>query len=189
MPTTNATLASGRNRNPRAFSFEFPHAEERRRDSLLRAAWLRIIAGFDCRPAPRGPWDETASGDQTPWKYVVGPIRNAIASAQFSQNEQLLEQTVEAACAWCDELKADFRSMVQEREEESTVAVALDETHVEGPANEVEARFIAQPSPTTAEAAVQPLERQYERLGKLIAGCRRMARSRSQMVPLNGGVK
>lgn len=176
MQTTNAPAPASRNRNPREFSFSFPIVEERRRDAILRSAWMRIVAAFACRPSPRGPWDETATSDQTPWKYTLLPIRNAIAAAIMIGDRDKINQTVEAACAFCEELKADFRSMVPAREEESAVADSLAETECEGSANPVQMAYVADPSPIAAERAVVPLERQYESLGKLIRRLRIAAR-------------
>ena len=178
MPTTNATQGIPRNR--KSYGFSFPESEQRRRDSILRASWMRIVAPFTCRPSPRSPWDEAATGDVTPWKPVIEPVRNAIASALFIGNERQIQETVDAACAFCEELKADFRSMVPAKEEESIVALAMDETQVEGPANEAEMALVKSPDcPATADKAVQPLERQYERLGALIRKCRNAARQTS----------
>lgn len=181
MPSTNATQGIPRKRNH--FNFSFPEPEARRRDSLVRAAWMRIVAPFSCRPSPRSPWDEAATGDVTPWKPVTDPIRNAIAAALFNGDDAKTQETVDAACAFCEELKADFRSMVPAKEEESIVALAMDETQVEGPANEAEMALVKNPDcPATADKAVQPLERQYERLGALIRKCRNAARQTSSPV-------
>lgn len=184
MPTTNARAASPRNRNPRSFSFLFAPAEERRRDALLRAAFMGVVASFTCRPKPRGPWDETNTGDLTPWTYPLGLLRNAMAAAVLTSDHKTINATVEAVRNFCRELEADITSMVPATEEESIVSLALAETHVEGPANESQAALLANPNPTTAESAIIPLERHHERIGKLIHKCRREARSTSTMVPL-----
>lgn len=105
-------------------------------------------------------------------------MRNAIAAALFNGDEKQIQETVDAACAFCEELKADFRSMVPAREE-SIVTLALQETHCEGEANEMEGELLARPDAVTADKAVLPLERQYERLGALIRKCRNAARQAS----------
>jgi hypothetical protein len=176
MATMNVRESHPRNRIQHDFSFG--QTEDRRRDTLLRLSWVNIVAAFKCRPSPRGPWDETATGDQTPWKYVVGPIRTAIASAVLQGDQRIIDQTLGAARAFCRELEADFTSMVPAREEESTVSLALEETHVEGPANEVQMALVRSPDcPVAADRAVIPLERHHERLGALIQRCRRIART------------
>jgi hypothetical protein len=174
MTIMNGAQIGSRNRNHGEFSFPLP--DERRRDALLRTAWVNIVAGFKCRPSPRGPWDETASGDQTPWKYVVAPIRAALARAVVMGDQQLIEQTLEAARAFCRELEADFASMVPAAEEGSIVSEALAETESQGPADAVQMALVARPDPTNADRAIKPLERQHERLGALIRKCRRDAR-------------
>lgn len=178
MPSTNGQSAAECKRNH--YRFSFPDPEQRRRDSILRSAWMRIVKPLSCRPTPRGPWDEAATGDVTPWRPVIEPVRNAIASALCNGDERITQETVDAACAFCEELKADFRSMVPAREEESIVTLALDETQVEGPANEAEMALVKSPDcPITADKAVKPLEQQYERLGALIRKCRSTARQTS----------
>jgi hypothetical protein len=176
MATTSVRESHPRNRIQQDFSFG--PTEDRRRDTLLRLSWVNIVAAFKCRPSPRGPWDETATGDQTPWKYVVGPIRTAIAAAVFNGDQRVIDETLGAARAFCRELEADFTSMVPAREEESTVSLALEETHVEGPANEVQMALVRSPDdPIAADRAVLPLERHHEKLTLLIERCRRVART------------
>lgn len=171
MPSTNGTQAHPRNRNALDFS------DERRRDGLLRSAWIAIVSGFDCRPSPRGPWDETASGDQTPWKYVVTPIRSALASAVASGNRQLIEQTLEGARAFCHELEADFASLVPSNDEASILVLALDETKHQGPADEAAMALAAKANcPIEAERAIGPVSRHAAALLTLLNGLRIKAR-------------
>lgn len=170
MSTTNKPLISDRQRSTLNFS------EERRRDGLLRTSWNQIVSAFKPKPEPRSVWYETATGDTTPWARVVVPIRAALLAAVQSGDRQLIASTLEGARAFCRELEADFASLVPQSEEESITAIALDETHLEGPANEVQAQLIANPSPTNADRAVLPLERQRNRIDTLISRCRRAAR-------------
>lgn len=158
-----------------------PFSDERRRDILLRSAYMKIVQALDCRPEPRSTWDETNTGDVTPWRTLLflPVIRKAILAAVATGDRTKIDHTVEAACVFCDELKADFRSLAPAATAESIVAVALDETHLEGEANEVQAQLIASPSPTNADRAVPALERQRMRLGQLIDCCRRAARETS----------
>lgn len=181
MPTTNATQSAAIQRNVRDFSLSFE--EESRRDGILRTAYVRIGDAFQgSRPEPRRPWDRAADGTETRWKKLLVPIRMAVASAVVNCDQQQLDKVLEAADAFFDECKADYRSIVPSREEESITQVALDETHYEGEANKVEALLLTSPTPTNADRAVIPLTRQYERLGKLIRGCRRAARSATAKV-------
>lgn len=175
MPSTNTIPAGIVHRNVPDFSL--PPLEDRRRDVLLRSAWVNIVSGFDCRPAPRSAWDEAATGDLTPWKKVVTPIRQAIQSAVFIGNKQLIEQTLEGARAFCRELEADFASLVPPEDEVSLVTDALEETHYQGPADEYEMAFVRDPSPITAERAVAPLSRHADRLSALVRRLRVYARS------------
>lgn len=187
MPSMNPRSSANGKRNPYAFSCD--DREARRRDAILRAAWMRIVASFKCRPDPRGPWDEAATGDVTPWRQVIEPVRNAIASAVFNGNPVQIRETVDAACAFCDELKADFRSMVSTVEEESVVPLAMDETHLEGPANEAEMAVVKNPDdPCVAESAILPLERHGEAIGKLVRALRLKARS-ARPTSVAGGVR
>jgi hypothetical protein len=180
MSTTNGSASRPRNRIQ--FTFSFPHPEEKRRDGLLRGAWMLIVAPFKCRPDPRGPWDETNTGDQTPWEYPLALARNAMASAVIIGDPELIEKTLEGVRAFAREFEADIASMVPAREEEGIIAVALAETDVEGPANKSQAVLIAHPSPTTAASAIIPLERHHERIGKLVRKCRELARANPSMV-------
>lgn len=181
MTPTNAGQSAKVQRNPADFSMS--ESEERKRDLLLRAAWINIVAGFDCRPAPRAAWDEAASGDLTPWKKVVAPIRAAVASAVFIGDQQLIDQTRDGVRAFCRELEADFLSLIPECQEESATQLALEETECQSEAEPMEMAFVAAPSPSAAESAVLPLERHYETLGKLIKRLRIAAReTRPQMV-------
>jgi hypothetical protein len=156
--------------------------ELRRRDSLLRTAFLRIIAGFECRPSPRSPWDRAADGTQAPWGKLVVAIRGAILSARQRGDVELVRTTVEAACAFCDELKADFASLLQKAEEFSLVQLAILEAETEGAAREAEVRLVAHPSPTEAERAITPIEQELLNLGALLDECRIAARSTPPMV-------
>lgn len=170
-PRTSSTHPSLSNRNPLSLS------DERKRDGLLRTTWVNIVAGFKCRPTPRGPWDETATGDQTPWRYVVAPIRGALKQAVESGDRALIEQTLEGARAFCRELEADFASLVPATDQSSIVQDALAETHVQGPADEASMALVQTPNcPVAAERAVLPLQRHYTRLGNLLEKCRRHAR-------------
>lgn len=172
MTATNGTHPVPRNRNISGLS------DEVRRDGLLRTAWVNIVAGFKCRPSPRGPWDETATGDQTPWKYVIAPIRSAIRDAVNSGNVELINQTLEGARAFCRELEADFVSLVPQESEESLLALAISETELQGAADPVQMALVANPNcPTAAERAVLPLERHHSRIAKLLERCRIHARS------------
>lgn len=171
MPSTNGTQVPARNRNALDFS------DERHRDGLLRSAWIAIVAGFDCRPSPRGPWDETATGDQTPWKYVVAPIRGALASAVATGNRQLIEHTLEGARAFCHELEADFASLVPPACEESVLTLALEETKYQGPADEAAMALAAKANcPIEAERAIGPVARHAAALTTLLNCLRRSAR-------------
>jgi hypothetical protein len=172
MSRTNGSAAETVNRNLRGLSFD----EEKRRDSLLRAAWNCIVAGFPCRPSPRGPWDETATGDQTPWKYVITPIRSALAAAVASGDQNLIEQTLEGARAFCRELEADFASIVPAESEESIMALALEETQRQGSADPIEMALAANPTRTEAERAIGPLAKHSAALAELVNRCRRLAR-------------
>lgn len=172
MPRMNGSHPGNSNR------IEIGLSDERRRDGLLRSAWVNIVSGFKCRPSPRGPWDETATGDQTPWKYVVAPIRGALKSAVESGDRALMNQTLENAHAFLEELKADFSSLVPSESEESILALALEETKHQGPADEATMALASNPQcPTAAERAVLPLERHQSRITKLLEKCRIHARS------------
>lgn len=157
--------------------FSFSPAEEKRRDGLLRDAFGRIVQGFHCRPSPRNPWDTVADGTQTPWKYLLAPMRNAVASAVVSGDKQLVDATLEGIRGFLREVEADVSTLVPpEAEEPCAVTLALEETALEGHANPVQMAFVANPSAIEAEKAVVPLTRQYERLGNLIKGLRKHAR-------------
>ena len=137
---------------------------------------MQIVSAFSCRPAPRGVWDETATGDDTPWKRTVEPIRAAILAAVQSGDKQLIEHTLEGARAFCHELESDFNSLVPAESEASIVALALHETKLEGSANEVEMALVQNPTPIEAERAIGPLATQLSSLALLLSGCRRLAR-------------
>lgn len=162
------------NRNPRVRSWDI--REEHRRDVLLRTAYLKIVAAFACRPSPRGPWDETATGDATPWKYIVVPTRNAIATALYIGNERLVDQTIDAACAFCDQLKADFASMRPAKEEGSVVTLALLEAECSGSVQVEAMRLVSSPTAIEAERAIQPLIEEESALMRLINRVQRLAR-------------
>jgi hypothetical protein len=146
---------------------------------------MSIVAPFKSRPEPRGPFDETATGDLTPWAYPLSLMRNAMAAAIVIGDRGKINATMEGVRSFCRELEADIASMLPATEAESIIAVAMAETECEGPANEVQMALVAQPNPVNADRAVVPLERQYERLGALIKTCRRVARSRPSMVQVN----
>ena len=161
------------NRNVLTFS---PEAEKRR-DALLRTAWLNIVAAFACRPFPRSAWDEAATGDYTPWKKIVTPIRGAVYAAVKSGDREKIKATTDAARAFLREIEADFLSLVPAESEASVASLALEETEAEGAANVCELALVGSPTdPATADRAVLPIERQYEKLGSLLEKCRRLAR-------------
>lgn len=162
----------------------FSYVEEKRRDSLIRSAFLNIWAGFKCRPEPRGPIDEVAQGDSTPWKYALAPMRNAVLSAVQSGDRQLVDQTLEGIRGFLREIEADVCSLIPVQESEVCLrTAAVEETVFEGAANPVQMELAANPNcPTTAEKAVLPLMRHHERLGRLLERCRRFARTSSVAV-------
>lgn len=173
-PRTNNGHLQNSNRNTLSLS----DTDERRRDGLLRLAFIQIVAGFPCRPSPRSIWDETATGDQTPWKYVIAPLRNAVFMSVRTGDKQLVESTLEGIRGFLREVEADVCSLVPPvSEDPCAVTLALEETELEGHANPVQMAFVANPSPIEAEKAVVPLTRQYERLGNLIRGLRKHARA------------
>jgi hypothetical protein len=139
---------------------------------------MKIIAAFDCRPEPRSTWDETATGDATPWRTLlfVPVIRKAILAAVATGDQNKIDATLEGALAFCEELKADYLSLVPSHTDISLVSLALLETHHEGPANEAEISLVQNPCPTEAERAIGPLSRQCASLVSLIERCRREAR-------------
>lgn len=152
--------------------------ENCRRDSLLRSSWNQITGAFKSKPEPRSSWYETATGDLTPWKQVVVPIRAAILAAHASGDKQLLATTLENARAFCRELEADFTSLVPCNDEASILAVALDETKHQGPADEAAMALAANPAcPSAAERAIGPLNKHYLRLGALLDKCRAASRA------------
>lgn len=157
---------------------ELSFSDAKRRDGLLRTAYMKIAEGFEKKPEPSNTWYETATGDTTPWRTLlfVPSIRKAILAAVASGNRELAETTLEAALSFCDELKADFVSLVPQTQEESIVQAALEETHEEGKANEVEMALVQNPCPTSAERAIGPLSRQSATLLDLIERCRTLAR-------------
>jgi len=182
MTSTNATTSIARNRISRSYSYTFEPEEERRRDTILRSAFMAVVAPFQCRPDPRGPWDETNTGDLTPWSYPLGLLRNAMASAVVTKDRATIDRVQEAVRNFCHELEADVTSIVPAREAESLTQIALDETHAEGFANEVEMALVRDPSPTNADRAVIPLTRQLDRISALVRECRRAARTVSPQV-------
>lgn len=161
------------NRTILTFSLE----NERRRDALLRTAWLNIVAAFACRPYPRSAWDEAATGDYTPWKRIVTPIRCAVYAAVKTGDKKKIRETTDAAVQFLREIEADFLSLVPAEAEESLVQVALEETEAEGSANVCELALVGSPTdPNAADRAVLPLSRQYAKLGSLLDRCRKLAR-------------
>lgn len=150
--------------------------DEHRRDGLLRSAWLKITESFPAKPHPKSAWYETSTGDYTPWKRTIDPIRAAIVQAVQSGDKQLIGQTLQGALAFCEELQADFASLVPAPLEESIVQVALEETHLEGPANQVTLSLASNPTRTEAERAIGPLSAHLSSLVQLVDRCRRMAR-------------
>lgn len=151
-------------------------SDERRRDGLLRTAWSQITFGFKSMPEPKSSWYETATGDLTPWRKTITPIRAAILAAVRSGDQKLIEQTLEGARAFCRELEADFASLVPERSEESVLALEVEETECQGAADPFEISLAAHPSPAEAERAVGPLARHSAALVELLNKCRRLAR-------------
>ena len=153
-----------------------PFSDERRRDGLLRTSWNQITKGFKSQPEPKSSWYETATGDLTPWRKMITPIRAAILAAVHSGDQRLIDQTLEGARAFCHELEADFLSLVPATAEGSVAAIALVETECEGAANVEEMALVAHPTPTEAERAVGPLSRHSAALVELLNKCRRLAR-------------
>lgn len=164
MPSTQHPLVQKGKRNALNFS------DEKRRDSLLRLSWNQIVAGFKSKPEPKSTWYETATGDVTPWRLVVNPIRAAIQQAIESGDKQLIEETLHGARAFCHELEADFVSLVPNETDLSVIQIALEETKAEGPANEAEMALVhdASLSPVEAERAIGPLSRQLSALAQLV---------------------
>jgi hypothetical protein len=150
--------------------------DERRRDGILRAAWNKIPDGFPAKPFPKSSWYEAASGDSTPWKKTITPIRCAILAAVLSGDKKLIAETLEGARAFCRELEADFTSLVPAEGEESIVTLALEETQLEGPANAIEMALVENPTPIEAERAIAPLSRHSAALAELVERCRKLAR-------------
>lgn len=170
MPSRNSQSTTRGKRSLLDFS------DEKRRDTLLRTAWNQIVSGFKSKPEPKSTWYETASGDVTPWRLVVNPIRAAIIQAVESGDKELIDATLQGARAFCHELEADFYSLVPSEAEQSVIQIALEETGNEGPANEVEMALVQSPSPTAAERAIGPLTHQLASLVQLVNACRRLAR-------------
>lgn len=171
MSSTNRTPSAKGNRNILDFS------DERRRDGLLRQSWNAITSGFKSKPEPKATWYETASGDVTPWRLVVNPIRAAIVQAVATGDKQLIETTLEGARAFCRELEADFASLVPSESEESILALALSETRHQGPADEATMALASSATcPTAAERAIAPLTAHLSSLVRLVDHCRRAAR-------------
>lgn len=174
---TNVTPLHDRQRNPLDFSLS--PADERRRDSILRGFYVRIVEGFSCRPEPRSAWDRAADETEARWKKVLSPIRAAVASAVFNGDDDLTNQTLENADAFFDACKADIRSLVPPKEEESVVSLALLETECAG-AKSVEAmRLVSHPSAIEAERAIRPLIKEQSALARLLEGVQRLARQPS----------
>lgn len=174
MPNTNAAFERDVQRITREFSLT--PAEERRRDAILRIAYARIVDAFPCRPQPRSCWDRNADGTEARWNRVLSPIRMAIAAAVVMGDQQRIDRTLEASDAFFEECKADIRSLIPKREEESVAALALAETHAEGSANEAEIQLVRDPSPIAAERAIPALARHADRLNALVGSLRRYAR-------------
>jgi hypothetical protein len=151
-------------------------SDEKRRDGLLRTAWSQITFGFKSMPEPKSSWYETATGDLTPWRKMITPIRAAVLAAVRTGDQKLIDQTLEGARAFCRELEADFTSLVPATAEGSVAAIALVETECEGAANVEEVALVASPTPTQAERAVGPLSRHIAALVSLVDKCRRLAR-------------
>lgn len=149
-----------------------------RRDGLLIGALVKITEAFPSVPEPKSSWYEMRQGDFNPIKHLMRMTRGAILAAHASGDKQLLAITLENARAFCRELEADFVSLVPQESEESILACALAETAVQGPADEATMALANQPNcPTAAARAVQPLERHYSRIAKLLERCRLAARS------------
>lgn len=184
-PRTHSTHPQNGNRNLQ------PHScsplETQRRDSMLTAALVKIPEAFSAVPEPKSSWYETRQGDFHPLKHLTRMVRGAILAANASGDKQLLATTIENARAFCRELEADFVSLVPSEGEESLLALAIQETELEGAANPVQMALAANPNcQTSAERAIGPLSKHYLRLGALLEKCRSHARRprTSQMVGL-----
>lgn len=149
--------------------------ELRRRDNLIRDSFVNIVSGFERRPDPVSPWNRAADRTQMPGGRMIGAIRSAILAAR-DRNPELAYQTVEAACAFCDALKADFTSLIPSDEACSVIALALLETECAVTAKVEEMRLVASPTPIEAERAIRPLLKEESALVRLISGIQRLAR-------------
>lgn len=180
MTPTNVTPLHNRQRNPLDFSLS--PAEERRRDSILRSFWVRIVEGFPCRPEPRSAWDRAADQTEARWKKLLTPIRAAVASAVFNGDDDLTNQTLENADAFFDACKADVRSLVPPKEEESLTALALLETECAGEKSVEEMRLVSHASPTEAERAIGIISKDMSSMARLLDWCQRQARQPSMRI-------
>lgn len=176
MPT-NATPISKIQRNPLEFSLTL--AEEQRRDALLRGPWMRIVAGFDCRPSPRSAWDRAADGTERRWKKIVDPMRQAVSAAVISKDQELIDQTMEGVREFLRAVEADIASFIPPRQEESVTTLALFETECAGKAAVEAVRVVAHPTPIEAERAIEVLAQEQNAVARFLAWCQRAARQPS----------
>lgn len=173
MPLTNAPTSQSFQRTAPALSQDL--RELRRRDNLIRDSFVDIVKGFKTRPDPVSPWNRAADGTQMPAGRTINAIRSAIIAAR-RDNPELAYQTVEAACVFCDALKADFTSLIPSDEACSVIALALLETECAVSAKVEEMRLVASPTPIEAERAIRPLLKEASSLVRLINGIQRLAR-------------
>lgn len=156
--------------------FSLTPQNERRRDALLRTAWMKIVAAFPCRPAPRSAWDHAADGSEARWEKVIHPMRMAVSAAVFIGNQQLIEQTMEGVRDFLRAVEADIASLIPATEEESVIALALLESEREGTARREKMALVAHPDSIEAERAIEPLLDEESALVRLINCVQRLAR-------------
>lgn len=147
---------------------------ERRADSLIRDAFLRIVSSFKRRPG--SAWNRAADGTETRWNKLMNPIRAAVDEAVREGNPTKIAKTVEASDEFFDTLKADIHAHVPSREEETIIALAIREAEASSEAKVETLRLVAHPSPSEAERALRPLAHEKSTLVRLINRCQHVAR-------------
>lgn len=153
---------------------------EQRSDSLIRDAFLRIVAAFKRRPG--SAWNRAADGTERRWLKLLKPIRAAVDDAVREGDQAKIEKTVEASDEFFDALKADIHARVPNCKEESVLALAIREAEAAGEAKVETMRLVAHPSPAEAERAIEPLAHEKSALVQLIGVCQRAARQSHMQV-------